>query len=67
MADGCTCPRRIENHPLLEWREQVGLPPPEPAPLTGAEWLASEDARLGRCLISRSIATARRKIPHHGY
>ena len=41
-------PQENRNHPLLEWREQAGLPPPEPAALTDGEWLAAEDARLGR-------------------
>lgn len=41
-------PQKKRDHPLLRWRAETGLGPPDPKPLTDAEWLAVEDARLGR-------------------
>ena len=35
-----------EGHPLLRWREEAGLGPPEPKPATDSEWLEAEDARI---------------------
>lgn len=43
-----TLPQKKRDHPLLRWRAETGLGPPDPKPLTDAEWLAVEDARLGR-------------------
>lgn len=34
------------GHPLLRWREEAGLGPPEPKPATDKEWLEVEDARV---------------------
>ncbi len=39
-------PRR--DHPLLRWREEAGLGDPADVPRDYYEWLAAEDARLGR-------------------
>ena len=41
-------PQEKRDHPLLRWRAEAGLGPPDPKPATDAEWLAVEDARLGR-------------------
>ena len=41
-------PQQDRAHPLLRWRRENGLPPPEPMPRPYAEWLAAEDVRLGR-------------------
>jgi predicted dehydrogenase len=43
-----TLPQERRDHPLLRWRREAGLGPPPPAPRPYAEWLAAEDARLGR-------------------
>jgi predicted dehydrogenase len=40
-------PQRERDHPLLRWRAEHGLPPPEPRPRDYAEWLAAEDSRTG--------------------
>lgn len=41
-------PQQDRAHPLLRWRRENGLPPPDPMPRPYAEWLAAEDVRLGR-------------------
>ena len=41
-------PQQDRSHPLLRWRSENGLPPPEPMPRPLAEWVVAEDARLGR-------------------
>ena len=35
-----------DRHPLLRWRDEADLGPPEPKPVTDKEWLAIEDARV---------------------
>ena len=49
-AYGCRVdlPQEDRRHPLLRWREEAGLGLPEPLPRPYYEWLAAEDARLGR-------------------
>ena len=37
--------QRRDGHPLLRWREEAGLGPPEPKPATDKEWLEAADAR----------------------
>ena len=39
-------PRR--DHPLIRWRQENGLGDPAPMPRDYFEWLAAEDARLGK-------------------
>ena len=34
------------GHPLLRWRQEAGLGPPDPKPATDKEWLEVEDARV---------------------
>ena len=41
-------PQKCLEHPLLRWRREQGLAPPEPMPRDYNEWLAAEDQRLGR-------------------
>ena len=41
-------PQTDRRHPLLRWREQAGLGPPEVMPRGYGEWLEVEDKRLGR-------------------
>ena len=41
-------PQQDRTHPLLRWRRENGLPPPDPMPRPYKEWLAAEDVRLGR-------------------
>ena len=41
-------PQSDRSHPLLRWRKEHGLPPPEPMPRPLAEWNVAEAARLGR-------------------
>ncbi|MEW6751856.1 MAG: Gfo/Idh/MocA family oxidoreductase [Candidatus Latescibacterota bacterium] len=43
-----TLPQPDRDHPLLRWRREAGLPPPESVPRDYGAWLAAEDARLGR-------------------
>ena len=41
-------PQADRSHPLLRWRKEHGLPPPEPMPRSLAEWNVAEAVRLGR-------------------
>ena len=41
-------PQERRDHPLLRWRSEAGLPPPEPMSRAYPTWLAEEDQRLGR-------------------
>jgi len=41
-------PQTRRDHPLLRWRREAGLGPPEPKPRDYGAWLAEEDRRLGR-------------------
>ena len=41
-------PQQDRSHPLLRWRRENGLVPPEPMPRPYNEWLEAEDQRLGR-------------------
>ncbi len=41
-----TLPQQRRDHPLLRWRQEAGLEPPEPKPATDKEWLEVEDARV---------------------
>ena len=40
-------PQSNRRHPLVRWREEAGLPNPEPMPMADAEWLIEENNRLG--------------------
>lgn len=44
-------PQAERQHPLLRWRAEAGLGSPDPMPRAYPEWLAQEDARLGRTSI----------------
>ena len=39
-------PQGNREHPLLRWRTEAGLGPPEPMPLADAEWAAAEEQRI---------------------
>jgi predicted dehydrogenase len=41
-------PQKCREHPLLRWRREQGMGPPEPMPRDYSEWLAAEDRRLKR-------------------
>jgi len=41
-------PQANREHPLLRWRREHGLGEPESLPRPYNEWLAAEDARMGR-------------------
>lgn len=41
-------PQQNREHPLLRWRRENGLPPPEEMPRAYDEWLRAEDRRIGR-------------------
>ncbi len=41
-------PQARRDHPLLRWRAEHGLGEPDEMPRPYAEWLATEDGRLGR-------------------
>ena len=41
-------PQKDRDHPLLRWRREQGLGPPDAMPRDYNEWLAAEDLRLGR-------------------
>ena len=41
-------PQSRRDHPLLRWRAEHGLGPPEPMPRPVPDWLKAEDRRLGR-------------------
>ena len=40
-------PQANRLNPLLRWRTENGLTPPEPMPMPDDEWLAEENRRLG--------------------
>ena len=40
-------PQQNREHPLLRWRRENGLPPPERMPRAYDEWLRAEDRRIG--------------------
>ena len=41
-------PQQDRSHPLEKWLQGAGAPSPQPGPRPYGEWLAAEDARLGR-------------------
>ena len=41
-------PQQNREHPLLRWRRENGLPPPEQMPRAYDAWLEAEDRRIGR-------------------
>ena len=41
-------PQKNRDHPLLRWRQEHGLGPPEQMPRSYNEWLDSEDQRIAR-------------------
>jgi predicted dehydrogenase len=41
-------PQERRDHPLLRWREENNLGPPDPMPRPYDQWLAAEDERIGR-------------------
>ena len=41
-------PQQNREHPLLRWRRENGLSPPERMPRAYDEWLEAEDRRIGR-------------------
>lgn len=41
-------PQQNREHPLLRWRRENRLPPPEEMPRAYDEWLRAEDRRIGR-------------------
>ena len=41
-------PQQNREHPLLRWRRENGLSPPERMPRAYDEWLRAEDRRIGR-------------------
>ena len=41
-------PQSNREHPLVKWRQEAGLAPPEEMPRGYWEWLEAEDRRLGR-------------------
>ena len=41
-------PQPNRDHPLLRWRKEAGLEPPDPMPTPDKEWLVEENRRLGR-------------------
>jgi predicted dehydrogenase len=41
-------PQKNREHPLLRWRSEAGLGPPDPKPRDYGEWLSTEFKRLGR-------------------
>lgn len=43
-----TLPLTRRDHPLLRWRAEAGLPPPEPGARDYKAWLEAEDRRLRR-------------------
>lgn len=42
-------PQVKRDHPLLRWREEAGLKPPDKMPLNDTEWLEEEEHRLNDC------------------
>ncbi len=40
-------PQPDREHPLLRWRNETGLGPPDPMPMLDKEWLEEENKQLG--------------------